>query len=204
MEKQLSDNSSISDITRETQIMQLLAHPNIPTVLGVQLERKPYSIVMEFIGEAKSSMTIHQLIQSKLEMDKVEWMKISYTVADALGYIHNMGFLHCDLKSNNIVVSKKHGYIIDFGKACPISSPPAKKYSYVFPHIAPEVLNGSPCSKQSDIYSLGMILQKIGSSQGISVIKTIAKQCIVKNPVSRPTITGILSSLAIQPEVPLS
>jgi len=64
------------------------------------------------------------------------------------------------LKSNNIVVSNGKEYFIHFGKACPITSPSAKKYQNNYPHIALEVLCGSPCSKQSDVYSWGTVLEK--------------------------------------------
>lgn len=206
VEKQFSDTSSINDIIKETQMMQILVHPNIPTVLGMQLEKKPFSIVMEFIGTASSSVTVHQLLNDEQcqKLEKTEWVKLSYCVADALGYVHKMGFLHCDLKSNNIVVSNNKGYLIDFGKACPILSPPAKKYKYLYPHIAPEVLGGSPCSKESDIYSLGIVFNKISSFKEINVLKSISKQCMNKNPSSRPTIIGILSTLSTQNEVCLN
>lgn len=202
MEKQFSEISSINDITKETQIMQFLVHPNIPTVLGMQLEEKPFSIVMEFIGEASYSVTLHQLLTDESQkLEKAEWVKLLYNVADALGYVHKMGFLHCDLKSNNILVSNNKGYLIDFGKACSIQSPPAKKYKYVYPHIAPEVLRGSPCSKGSDIYSLGVVFHKVSCLTEINILTSIAKQCISKNPLHRPTIIGILSTLSTQNEV---
>ena len=134
MDKQLSGStcSNEEDALKEAQIMQVLMHPNIPTVLAVQLEKNLYSIVMEFIGECKCSVIVHKLLQDMLlqkglKLDNRDWIKISYNLPDALGHIHNMGFLHCDLNSNNIVVSNKIGYIIDFGKASPIHMPSSKK-----------------------------------------------------------------------------
>ena len=76
-------------------------------------------------------------------------------ITDAFANIHSKGFRHCDLKSNNVLVTDKHGHIINFGKACDSAFPPAKKYTFHFAHIAPEVLKGSHCSKASDVYSLG-------------------------------------------------
>jgi len=125
--------SSVSEIIKEAQIMQLLSHANIPTILGVQLEQKPFSIVLEFIGEQRSSSTVHELLQRKNTLDERTWIKISFNVADALAHMHKKGFLHGDLKSNNIVVSNGKGYLIDFGKACAITSPSAKKYQKNLP-----------------------------------------------------------------------
>jgi len=57
---------------------------------------------------------------------------ISHDLTEALSHIHFKGFLHCDLKFNHVLESNKHGYIIDFGKACDSSFPPAKKYSIAY------------------------------------------------------------------------
>ena len=116
--------------------MQLLSHANIPTILGVQLEQKPFSIVMEFIDEQRSSSTVHELLQREITLDERTWIKTAFNVADALAHMHKKGFLHGDLKSNIIVVSNGKGYLIDFGKACAITSPSAKKYQKIYPHIA--------------------------------------------------------------------
>ena len=103
--------------------------------------------------------------------------------------------LHCDLKSNNVPVTDKHGQIIDFGKACDISFPPAKKYTFHYAHIAPEVLNGTHCSKASDVYSFGRILHEIATKQKIPMLLDNAQKCLDIN-TRRPTTTGLMASLA--------
>ena len=37
--------------------MQTLTHKNIPAIIGIQLEREPISLVMEFKGEENTSIT---------------------------------------------------------------------------------------------------------------------------------------------------
>lgn len=98
---------------------------------------------------------------------------------------------------------KKEGFLIDFGKTCPITSPRAKKKQVFLPHIAPEVLKGSACSKHSDIYSLGTVLKKIGLSQSILCIIEVGCKCLNDSPKQRPTLMGILASLVSQNEFPL-
>lgn len=200
VEKQVP-NIEMPQILQETKIMQSLSHPNIPTVFGVQLEKTPLSIIMEFVGKEQSSITVHKLLDDHRTVSQTQWFKVCYNVADALQHMHNKGFLHCDLKSNNIVVSIDKdnycGYLIDFGKACHATSPPAKRYSTHYPHIAPEVLTGGPCSQKSDIFSFGTVLQKIGSAQNINIISEIGNNCCAKTPHKRPSLSGVLSSLAM-------
>ena len=202
VEKQMS-RSSVGDIIKEAQIMQLLSHPNIPTILGVQCEKPPFSIVMQFIGDDHSSCTVHDLLGRDDNLHKRDWVKISLNIANALAHVHKKGYLHCDLKSNNVLVSNGAGYLIDFGKACRLALPSAKKYEKIYPHIAPEVLGGSPCSKQSDVYSLGTVFYKIGKRKQITTLSDIAKKCLDKNPSQRMTLTGIMTTLTTQNEIPL-
>ena len=94
-------------------------------------------------------------------------------------------------------------YLINFGKTCQIAFPSAKKYHRIYPHIAPEVLQGSPCRKQSDVYSLGTVLDKIGKRKKVSVLSDIAQKCLRKHPSQRITLTGIMTTLSTQNEFPL-
>ena len=81
--------------------------------------------------------------------------------------------------------------------------PPAKKYDKIYPHIASEVLHGSSCSKQIDVYSLGTVLRKIGSRKRISTVSNIATKCMSNNPQERITLTGTMTTLSTQNEFPL-
>lgn len=55
---------------------------------------------------------------------------------------------------------------------------------------------GSPCSKASDIFSLGKILYKVGTRFDIPVLVSTAQKCLDANPARRPTNTGIMATLA--------
>lgn len=186
--------------------MQALTHSNIPAIIGLQLQKEPISIIMEFKGEQETSVTISTLLSCDKNNETLQvicrsltnndWLIISHDLTEALSHIHCKGFLHCELKSNNVLVSNKHGYIIDFGKTCDSSFPPAKKYTIDYPYIAPEVLHGSPCSKANDIFSLGKILDKVGVKQDIPLLVSTAAKCLDTNPARRPTTTGIMATLA--------
>ena len=145
------------------------------TLIGVQLQKEPISLIIEFNGECDTSVTISKLFScdcdnetiqnEKTTLTNTDWLIISHDLTEALWHVHSKGFLHCDLKSNDVLVSKKHGYIIDFGKACDSSFPTTKKYTVCYPHIAPEVLS-------------------------------TAQKCLDANPARRPTTTGIMATLA--------
>jgi serine/threonine protein kinase len=99
--------------------------------------------------------------------------------------MHQKGYLHCDLKTNNVLISKKKGYVIDFGKVHKVTHSSAKKYKEAFSHIAPEVLQGSPASTASDVYSLGKILKAIAQEVNSTVLLHLGKTATSSDPRKR-------------------
>ncbi len=80
----------------------------------------------------------------------------------AVEFIHLMGYVHCDLKSENIFVDNRNGHnrvlITDLDLVRPVGSKPMGKIIGTQPFIAPEVLEDDIFVAQSDYYSLGVIL----------------------------------------------
>ena len=122
--------------------MNILSHPNIPQLLGVQITCKPYALIMEFLGEDMKSSTVHQLLQESSTKSSPlltsEWVSVCVDIVEAVKHIHSKGYLHCDLKTNNILVLKKRGFVIDFGKVCFAAKQKAKTYTSFYNFIAPE------------------------------------------------------------------
>ena len=191
--------SDLTAVMNEAQCMNALTHPSIPHLLGVQIDKKPYSLIMQFLGEGMESVTVHKLLHEDmgkhLSLSKNEWISILHDIAQSHFHVHQKGFLHCDVKSNNVLVSGKKGYLIDFGKACLITRPTARKYSSFYNHIASEVLRGRPVSTSSDIFSLGVIICSVGKTLQQVSLKSLGKQCKDTKPTSRPSMPEVLQIL---------
>ena len=129
-------------------------------------------------------------------MSVSDWFRICYDIADALHYIPEKGYLHCDIKTNNVLVSSnKTGYLIDFGKVKPIKNPPATKYDKLYNYIAPEVLDGHPPTTASDVYSFGLILKAVGNVIRNSNLIELGNQSSSNTPKQRPSLIGLLTAL---------
>jgi hypothetical protein len=50
VEKQLN-NGDIDQLYNEAKHMQVFSHQHIPHLFGIQVERKPLSLIMEFVEE---------------------------------------------------------------------------------------------------------------------------------------------------------
>ena len=185
IEKKLP-KSDLREVMNEAQCMNALTHASIPHLLGVQIEQKPFSLIMQYLGEGMESVTVHKLLHQtlakKMSLSNNEWISVLLDITEALFHVHKKGFLHCDFKSNNVLVSGKKGFLIDFGKACPISRPTARKYSSFYNHIATEVLRGFPVSTSTDVFSLGVIIHSVGKKlpsaclEFLEIIVNIASQ----------------------------
>ena len=138
-------------------------HENLPFLLGICTLKEPYSLVLQFHGSGQESLTLYKAIKEKF-FDKVGTVKIFVDICKAVNYIHGKGYLHNDLKSNNVVLKRKkegfHPMIIDFGKSKPIEKSEARKRYTAADYIAPEVRNGRFETTASDVYSVGKMLER--------------------------------------------
>lgn len=76
-------------------------------------------------------------------------------VATGLNAMHQKGFVHCDIKPNNILLSKAGSIkIIDLGQSCKIGT--VKPRIQGTPdYIAPEQVRRKPLGPKTDIFNLG-------------------------------------------------
>ena len=186
-------HESYDSLIREAKVMQSLSSPRFPFLFGVQITEQPYSIIMQFIGspELRKSSTLYQVVADKNEvhinirnsMSKRDWIKVCQDATDGIQQLHSAGFLHNDLKNNNILIDRKRAFIIDLGKACDAYIPPAKKYSTYYSHIA------RCCSFESDIFSLDQIFNFIRNFCHLVELRAIEKDYTLSNHVMRPTAT---------------
>ncbi|RZO63991.1 MAG: hypothetical protein EVA89_05790, partial [Sandaracinaceae bacterium] len=78
----------------------------------------------------------------------------------ALLHLHDRGWVHGDLKPDNLIVEGHRLRVIDLGLATRIGSPAA---GGTHGFLAPELLRGEPVSVASDLYAFGRTLQALGA-----------------------------------------
>ncbi len=76
-------------------------------------------------------------------------------VASGLQAMHREGFVHCDIKPNNILLSKPGSIkIIDLGQSCKIGTT-KPRIQGTPDYIAPEQVKRKPLGPKTDIFNLG-------------------------------------------------
>ena len=161
---------------REAKIASQLTHPSIVPILSIHEEDKNLFYTMPYV-EGKSLKDI--LKETRLGKDNPigssipALMQIFLSVCQAVSYTHSKGFLHRDLKPDNILIGKfGEVLIIDWGLAERIGNPtpdgpaiesdpnltsPGKVVGTVS-FMAPERARSNPATVSTDIYALGSML----------------------------------------------
>lgn len=140
---------------RTAEIIGKLNHPNIVKLLEAGTENGIPFMALEYI----ESRTLRDLIlyRDALLTDNV--LSLMRQLAAALLYIHNSGYLHLDIKPENILVRNDgHVVVIDFDLALPVKrwSKRIRQLPGTPSYIAPEMLTKHIVDEASDIYSFGV------------------------------------------------
>jgi tRNA A-37 threonylcarbamoyl transferase component Bud32 len=153
----ISDRRAQKRFQRERSLNGRLSnHPNVVTVLdsGFVDGRNPY-LVMEFLEEGSLADRLKH--RGPFELALV--MHIGVRIAGALETAHRIGVLHRDVKPNNILLSRfEEPALADFGIAAILEMEQSFTAALTPVHAAPELLEGSEPSPQTDVYALGSTL----------------------------------------------
>ncbi|GBC04843.1 hypothetical protein RclHR1_00590029 [Rhizophagus clarus] len=108
---------------------------------------------------------LHNYLQENFK--NVTWkekLSIILEISRGVDFIHKENFIHRDLHSGNILLINGKWHIGDFGLSRPANIASSNNEIYgVIPYVAPEIFNGHTFSKESDIYSFGMIMWELTS-----------------------------------------
>ena len=86
-----------------------LRHPNVISLMGVELLQPPYLIVTRYVGDIwEKPLTVRRAIEQEMFAGVNSfWMTICANVADGLSYLHDSAsIVHNDLKTDNVVLEK--------------------------------------------------------------------------------------------------
>src|SRR5688572_104783 len=161
--KWLASPSSRQRLMREARAVGVLAHPNIATLYDVLEDESRLLLVMEYVD----GRTVKEMIDAG-PMPAGQALRVAAQVAAAIGYAHDRGVIHCDLKPANIqVTSDGLAKVLDFGLArVKYAEPDGAQKSLTATgvmlgtpgYVAPERLLNGVLNASGVFYSIGVVL----------------------------------------------
>lgn len=155
------DPKTIKRFQREGLAATELVHPNIVSVYDVGEENGMQYLVMEYV----KGMDLKAYIQEHFPIPYQEVINIMEQVLSAVRVAHDHNIIHRDLKPQNILMDENGvAKITDFGIAVALSQNSLTQTNTVLGsvhYLSPEQARGGMATKQSDIYSLGIILYEM-------------------------------------------
>lgn len=146
------DTRIFEQIDTEYKVSQLLDHPYLRKCYKLIKRRK-----MLKVNEVLLTMEMFQgqSLEDGPSLSLGDVLLVFRMVATALNAMHQKGYVHCDIKPNNIMFGHDGTIkIIDFGQSCKIGA--IKKRIQGTPdYIAPEQVRREHLSHRTDIFNLG-------------------------------------------------
>jgi serine/threonine-protein kinase len=142
---------------REAQAAAGFAHPNIIDIYDVgEVAGVPY-FVMEYVR----GQTLKEIIDREGPFHPDDVAGLLQQLCSALDYAHERGYVHRDVKPQNILVSDDgHAIVVDFGIAKGLADSDLTDAGSGFGtvhYISPEQASGLVATPASDIYSAGIV-----------------------------------------------
>jgi eukaryotic-like serine/threonine-protein kinase len=152
-------------LKHEAKLAERFDHPNIVRFEKLVMNKKRAYMVMEYFRAPNLKMQL----QSDILSLQVRIARLFEQLCQALGYLHDQGWVHRDIKPDNVLFNKASELrLIDFSLTTRAAGAVSKliggKRAVIQgtrTYISPETILKAPPSPQADIYSLGVTLFEI-------------------------------------------
>ncbi|MBN1845962.1 MAG: serine/threonine protein kinase [Sedimentisphaerales bacterium] len=146
------DGRMIEQVETEFRVGSRINHPYIRNYYDIyrrrrRLRTREVLMLMEYCP----GVSLEQSPSRSL----LDLLLIFRMVADGLHGMHAQGFLHCDMKPNNIIIADNGAIrIIDLGQSC-ANGTVKPRIQGTPDYIAPEQVKRRPLNARTDVFNLG-------------------------------------------------
>jgi eukaryotic-like serine/threonine-protein kinase len=146
------DSRIFEQVEMEFKIAQKVDHPYIRKCYKLKKVRSMFKVremllAMEYFDG--------QSLEEGPALSLLDVLLVFRMVASGLNAMHQSGLVHCDIKPNNILLSKAGSIkIIDLGQSCKIGTT-KRRIQGTPDYIAPEQVRRKPLGPKTDIFNLG-------------------------------------------------
>jgi serine/threonine protein kinase len=150
------DDRFLQQAISEYKVATHLDHPNVRKMIRMGKRTRRFFQIQDvfLVMEVLDGQPLDRRPPRSLE----EAVSVFLQTAEGLKHMHERGFVHADMKPNNVVVDDRGAVkIIDLGQACKTGT--VKPRIQGTPdYIAPEQVHLKPITAKTDIYNLGAMM----------------------------------------------
>ena len=195
------DDRFLEQAEQEHDIASRFDHPALRRSIRMIRRRKLLKtqelyLLMELVDG--TSLDIHR------PGSLVSLLQVFIQVASGLAAMHRLGFVHADIKPNNILVNEKLIVkIIDFGQSCTINT--VKQRIQGTPdYIAPEQVGRGPLTPATDVFNFGATMYWCVTDHHIpTLIPKKKAETTDKNAQTIPVPRELKPPHEINPSIPM-
>src|SRR5205823_536629 len=178
-------------LTPELENALKVRHANICLVNEIHTATTAHGEVDFLTMEFLDGQPLSAALSSGVMFSQKETLEIARQLCAGLAEAHHSGIIHRDLKSANIILChaadrKLRVVITDFGLAT-AAMIGSGELGGTPGYMAPELWQGEPASKASDIYALGVILYELVTGQSFEGYQEGPDPGVSCNPVPPST-----------------
>ena len=157
--KVASNPYAVENLWKEAQTLILCNHPNIISLQSYLYKKDTKELYLLY--ELMDVGDLKDWVLSRGGLSEKEALRILWNVVNGLAYLHSRGYIHSDIKPENIFGKKVLKSIVwklgDFGLLKIRGATSILDVKGTVGYIAPEVFRGE-IHRSSDIFSLGCLL----------------------------------------------
>lgn len=168
LQEHAKNKTEIEHLQHEARVGADLDHPNVIRIFGFHQERGLPFIAMQLFNAKNLKMAIRET-PDFLEMNL---KPIIQSCAEGLQYLHEQGWVHCDVKPDNFLADEQANVkLIDFSiavkakKGFSLFGRKAKTIRGTRSYMAPEQIRGQMPDARTDVYGFGCVLFELLSGR---------------------------------------
>jgi serine/threonine-protein kinase len=153
---------------REIQVTSQLSHPHIARLL----DSGERDWLVFYVMTYAEGPTLREYLAQQQQLSVSEAVKLAGEMLSALEHAHGHGFIHRDVKPENIVLSPQGAVLLDFGIARAVSASGKDRLTRsgiavgTSTYMSPEQISAlQEIDHRSDLYSLGCVLYECLAGQ---------------------------------------
>lgn len=155
-----TDASFVERFIREAKSVARLAHPNVVAVFDQGAQGSYVYLAMEYVA----GCTLRDVLRERGALQPRAALDILEPVLAALGAAHRAGFVHRDMKPENVLIGDDGRVkVADFGLVRAVGSVTNTTGSILgtVSYLAPEQIEHGTADTRADVYACGVVLYEM-------------------------------------------